>query len=84
MKHKIYSVHDAKAEAYMQPFLIPNEAMAIRACENLVNTLDHQFSTNPEDYVLFGLGEFDDQTGLLEPDSPHPITPLIALRKADK
>lgn len=60
MLHKIFTIHDVKADAYYKPFFFPNKAMAIREFTNLVNDKNSQVGTNPADYTLFALGEFDD------------------------
>lgn len=63
MRFKVFSVFDQKAQAYLPPFYLPNTAMAVRTFRDCVNTQGHAFQKNPEDYVLFTLGEFDDASG---------------------
>lgn len=63
MRFKIMSVYDQKAKAYLPPFYLPNTALGVRAFRDAVNEPGHAFQKNPEDYVLFALGEFDDETG---------------------
>ncbi|AXL15041.1 nonstructural protein [Microviridae sp.] len=66
MKHKMLSVFDAKASAYISPFFLPQEAMAVRTFTDCVNDPNHAFGKNPADYTLFCLGEFDDFSGNLQ------------------
>ena len=61
----MYTVHDAKAEAYLQPFFQQARGAAIRSFTDAVNRPDHSFSQHPEDYTLFECGEFNDQTGII-------------------
>lgn len=63
MIHHVFAVHDAKAEAYLPPFLMPKVGQATRVFADCVNSPDHQFSANPEDYTLFQLGDFDVEKG---------------------
>lgn len=73
MNHKIFTVHDAKAKAYLPPFYMPEVGMATRAITDCVNSNDHQFSKHPADYSLFQIGEFDDASGRIETCSPEYI-----------
>lgn len=66
MKHYIYSVHDVKAEAFLRPFFVPTHGLAMRSFENEVKNPDSPMYQNAEDYTLFQLGEFDDDTGKFE------------------
>ncbi len=60
MKHKLFSIFDVKAQAYLPPFCLPERGMAIRVFGDCVNSSDHQFGKHPGDYTLFELGSFDD------------------------
>ncbi len=63
MKHKIFSIHDQKAKAFLPPFFLPETGMALRTFGDCVNSQSHQFNKHPEDYTIFELGTFDDNTG---------------------
>lgn len=67
MIHKFFAVYDAKVATYMQPFSFTTQGAAMRAFTDLVNSNDNAISKHPEDYSLFELSQFDDQTGLFEP-----------------
>lgn len=84
MKSGIYSVYDSKAQAYMQPFFSHNDSVAIRACGHAANTEGHDFANYAEDYILFGLGEFDETTGKIEPTDPRSICGIHTLIRKDK
>lgn len=62
MIHKIYSVRDQAAQAYCAPFIVHNQGLALRAFADACNDDNHHFSKNPQDYIIFELGEFDDNT----------------------
>lgn len=58
-----YSVRDEKAEAFLQPFFMHNDAVAQRAYLSSIRDTEHEFSKHPEDYTLYRLAEYDDQNG---------------------
>lgn len=62
----VFSVLDKKAGAYLQPFFLPNEAVAVRAISDCVKDADHNFGRHPSDYVLVRHGTFDSSTGRFE------------------
>lgn len=65
MKHKIFTIFDVKAGAYLPPFFMHAEGMAIRAFTDCIRAPDHQFNKHPQDYTLFHIGEFSDQDALV-------------------
>lgn len=65
MKHKMYSVYDSKAQVYMKPILMRADGEATRAFKASIASPDHQFALNPGDYTMFGIGEFDDDSGVV-------------------
>lgn len=62
MIHKIFTIYDEKAKAYLPPFFLPQEGMAVRTFKDCINSDTHQFGANPHDYTLFTLGHWDDNT----------------------
>lgn len=63
MKHQQFAIFDAKAAAYLPPFIIHRNDMAVRLFADSINDPNHQFGKNPADYTLFNIGEFDDNKG---------------------
>ena len=68
MKLQIFSVHDAKVSAFLPVFQARTPAEAQRSFADAVNSPDHQFGKYPEDYTLFRLASFNDESGMIEPD----------------
>ncbi len=66
MKHKVFSIFDSAAEAYLPPFVLPTAGMAVRVFTDCCNSEKHQFGVNPADYTLFELGVFDDASALFD------------------
>jgi len=73
MLHKIFCIHDAKASAYLPPFILPRAEMAQRTFGDCINSSDHQFGAHPEDYTLFVLGVWDDETAQYQLDTPKSL-----------
>ncbi len=63
MEHRVFTIFDEKAKAYLPPFVLPEVGMALRTFGDCVNSKDHQFGAHPSDYTLFAIGMFDDATG---------------------
>lgn len=62
---RCYSIFDVKAKAFLPPFFLQAQAMAVRAFADCVNDKAHAFGRNPHDYSLFHVGVFDDESGVL-------------------
>lgn len=75
---KVFSVYDAKVEAFMQPFFCITIAQAIRMFSDTCNDQASMFNKHPEDYALFELGVFDDAGGQLlsNATAKHLVTAL--------
>lgn len=59
---KIYAIYDNKAEAFMQPFFAATPGLALRTFEDNANNPDSILSKHPNDFCLYEIGVFDDQT----------------------
>lgn len=70
MTNKIYSIYDEKAEIFSTPFFSMNDNMAIRSFQDLANDPSSTIYKHPEDYKLYELGEFEDQSGKTIPVDP--------------
>jgi len=71
MKHQVFSIYDQKASAFITPFFMPENEMAIRIFSDAVNDPVHQFGKHPSDYTLFNIGEYDDNSGALTAIKTH-------------
>ena len=68
MKHVICVVRDIKADLFGQPFFNASVGMAQRSFSDSVNRPDEKslLFNHPEDFELYQLGSFDDQTGTFD------------------
>lgn len=59
----IYAVNDSKAGNMAAPFFVINDNVAIRSFTFAANDPNLDLNRYPSDYVLYKLGEFDNETG---------------------
>lgn len=86
---KAYAIYDNKGLLYHAPFFMSTDGQAVRALSDLVNDNTTSIARHPGDYVLFGIGTYDDQKGMMQGISPlaHicdaislvPLTPQLPL-----
>jgi hypothetical protein len=64
MKQIICTVYDRAAETYGRPMFVPSIGVAIRSFTDEINRNhgDNQLFNHPDDFDLYELGEYDDQT----------------------
>ena len=78
---RIYAVYDVKAKAYAQPFFMKETGQAIRGFKQVVNDPQTEIYKNPEDFSLFQLGEYDEETGGISPlTSPVSLAHALQMR----
>lgn len=74
MQHRVFTVHDTAAQAYLPPFFMPTIGMARRAFADMCNDPGHAWGRNPSDYTLFTIGYWDDQDAKFTPlDAPEAL-----------
>lgn len=78
MQLKIYSIRDAKAGIFNKPFYAITHADAERSFTKLSNDKQSMVGEFPEDFDLYYVGIYDDNTGKIEPlDTPQHISKAI-------
>lgn len=70
MIQKMFAVRDSKALAFLQPFFSTANGSALRALSDAVNDGKSTLAMHPEDYILYEVGSFDDQTGEIQGLTP--------------
>lgn len=85
-KVKIFTVKDTKAQTYETPFAQRNEIVALRTFSAEVNREDPRNTlwTNPEDFELHCIGDFNMETGDLVAHTPNLIGTAISLKQKDE
>lgn len=64
MKLLVFSVYDTKVGAYAQPFILRSTGEALRGWIDVVNSKDTQFNKHPEDFTLFHIADYDEESGM--------------------
>lgn len=70
MKLNLYSVQDIKSKTYQLPVASHNHETAIRTFGEFLRNPNNPASKYPQDFRLFYIGCFDDDTGIMEPAVP--------------
>lgn len=66
MKTELYVIYDSKSGIYNKPFHQLNRDVALRTATDLANDPNSEISKFPEDYSLFLIGTYDDETAGME------------------
>ena len=82
MLHKIYSVRDSKSQLYAKPVLGVTHGEMERAFSESVNKEGTIHNIHPQDFDLYYLGDYDDNTGkILSLDTPQHICKGVDLQR---
>lgn len=72
MKFAMIAIYDVKAHAFLTPFFQMNLQIAVRSFGDVANDPGSVVCRNPEDFILYHLGNWDDGDGQLE-QFPKPL-----------
>lgn len=82
MKISMYSIYDKKVTMYLPPFYARTDGEALRHARDFIVDAGSPLGKHAEDYDLFHVGYFDDESGLVG-DSPNNfLVNLASLRDA--
>lgn len=82
MQLKIYSIRDSKSEIFNLPFYKHTHGEAERDFSQISNDPKSSIYQYPEDYDLYFVGEYDDNSGKITPlDSPQHIVKAVQLKR---
>lgn len=75
MKYKIIAVRDRAADVFSQPQFVLNTGAAIRSFGDQIKNkaADNPLNQHPDDFDLYALGEFDDETAEFSTTRPSQI-----------
>lgn len=81
-KLKIYSTFDAKLKTFTHMFTTSHTGQALRMWEQECNDPKSMLSKYPTDFVLYEVGVFDQDKGMIEPHSPiHQVATALDYKK---
>lgn len=82
MKTRMYCVKDSKSGLFSNPMHETTDEIAVRAFVAQVGATDNPLADYPEDFVLYRVGEWDNEKGMFIPENPYSlISGIEALRK---
>lgn len=81
MKTGMFSIYDSKAKAYSLPFHAVNDHVAMRMVGAAVNDPGTTLNKHPEDFVLYEIARFDDETAAIEIINQRAVSTAIALKE---
>lgn len=70
MIYKILAIRDRAADCFGQPIFTTSTGGGIRSFGDAINGQDKTLAAHPEDFDLYLLGIFDDNTGTFTQDGP--------------
>jgi len=81
MRLVLVSLKDCAVQAFMAPQVVHHKQAMIRALSDGLKAGDNKadWARHPEDFELYKVGEFDDQTGCVESCQPEFIIRLSDL-----
>lgn len=79
-KLKIYSVRDSKTEAFARPFFLQNDQVMHRAILGAKMDTESAMSKHAEDYSVYEIGTFDEDSGQIESKPPEFKLNLIDIK----
>ena len=86
MMYYMVAIYDLKVAAFSRPQFVRSQGEAMRSFQQEVNrapseNMPNQLHTHAEDFQLFFMGEFDDNTGKFRvPDIPEKIADAASLK----
>lgn len=75
MKQLLIAIKDRAIDAYMRPFTVPHKNAAIRSFQDEANRAESEIAKHPEDYDLYYLASYEEETGKFTdiPEQPELI-----------
>ncbi len=68
MKLMVFTIFDSKNQSHCRPIMQPSSGGMLRSFADLANDKQHPIGQHPEDYALYRVGEWDDETGKMVHD----------------
>lgn len=82
MELKIYSIRDAKGDAYGQIIIQRTHGEAERFFKNQINEANSFYGKYPEDFDLYYIGNMDNVSGKITPtDTPQHVIKGVQLKE---
>lgn len=79
MELMLFSVLDTKVGLYARPFTARNKPEAMRSFGEIAKDASHPIGAHPEDYILYYIGIFSEQTGKVHSETHEALAKAIDL-----
>jgi hypothetical protein len=83
MELKIYAIRDVRTEAFLKPMFLQNAAVLERALLDARNDENSTLSMHPQDYQVFKLGTYDDNSGEIWAEEPTFMFNVIEVKEKE-
>lgn len=84
MQLKAFAIKDTAIKSFERPFFQNTTEEAIRSFKHQVNNPQTIWYSNPEDFHLFYLGDYDTNSGLYQSlDAPSHVESAMNLKKTE-
>lgn len=80
----LYTILDTKAEWWGLPFYSKNDAVAMRTVFNAMRSAESEYGAHPEDFILYRIGAFDQDRGIITPEAGTCVAKLIELSLSER
>lgn len=70
MMNKVFAIRDAAVGEFMQPFFARSKGEAVRTFTDAVNDVKSPFFAHARDFGLYGIGEYDTTSGVIDGCAP--------------
>lgn len=82
MKCQIFAIYDSVSETFTKPFASHSVNTARREIADVVNQKESKYSKHSEDFSLFHLGSYDENTALFKIlTAPTSVTQFLTLKE---
>lgn len=79
---KAFSIYDSKAKVFHTPFFKQTPGLAERDFKQVTKDKDSMICQYPEDFDLYYLGDYDDQTGTYQSlDTPQHLVKAAQIKE---
>lgn len=80
---RLICLYDTAAKFYYDPRIVVSRGEAIRSFINEVNTKDSALNKEPQSFLLYDLGSFDELTGSFDTSEPVVLSRALDVKVSE-
>lgn len=81
---KTFALYDSKAKVFGPPFYYSERGQAIRELKDVVESKKGMVGKHPEDFVMYQISTYDDNTGEFKNVNPHELVAMATDYKKEE